>query len=296
MEKPYSEMTIEELLEAISNHPETRGNVFEMDKLKAFLSARLSEQTGRNLTTLVNRLEGLGGGLLQVNKGIHKAIESGEQLAKEAHKQSIEAHQESKRMGRLTRWLVLVAAIQAIIAGISTYQAQRLTRVSQDQLEQSRLDAALVHRPYVQIRPVWFKSTNIRDPKDPGSVGYRLMLEIGNKSELPAAEVRLADYRIGSPSRGFMTPVTYPIDFEHITIFPKDTLALLMGFVMSPENTVRLYDEGREELEIFLRLTYQTPLEIGPRQNHWYECEWGYQRGTFSIKRSTSDFAGAPPP
>ncbi len=275
-------MTTEELLKLISEAPHQQGEEFKLKKAQSILRARLSAETDTNLQGLAGKLLGLGTGLGQVNQAIRDGIRSNEKLASESQKQS-------RWMVVLTVALVVVGALQVITAAFSGQESRRLSRIARDQLEQARLDSSLMNRPYVEVRPVNFRPTGVRDPKDLGSEFCELTLEVKNYGPIPAKDVTLSDFKMGSPSRGFMTPENTPFNFKGITIFPNTTLRVVTSFVMSPENTLALYDNGKEVLEMYFYLNYSTAKDVQLPLLHWYKCNWSYGVRQFSIQNSESD-------
>ncbi len=68
-----------------------------------------------------NRMEGLGSGLHRVNQSLRDGIESTEAY--------------SKKITRLTKWLVIVGVLQTICLAVYTYQTHKLVEISAKQLE-----------------------------------------------------------------------------------------------------------------------------------------------------------------
>lgn len=268
-------MTTEELLKAISEAPHQEGEEFKLKKAQSILRARLSAETDANLQRLAEKLLGLGSGLGQVNQALRDGIRSNEKLAAENQKHS--------------RWMIALTSALVVATVISSCESLRLRGISANQLTQSRLDSALIYRPYVEIRPVDFRRTGVRDPKDLGSEFCELTLEVKNYGSIPAKDVTLADFRMGSPSRGYMTPKNSPISFKGVTIFPNAPFRIVTSFVMSPENSLALYDDGKESLEIYLHLSYSAAKDVQPPASYWYKCRWSWRIRQFSIQSSEGD-------
>lgn len=226
----------------------------------------------------------------ELNQSLRQGIDANQDLTRATMKYS-------RRMTYLTLALFVatlvlggVAAYQAYLLRSYTSATHKLSVTAGKQLIQSRLDSALVNRPYIEIRPVDFVVTGERDPADETSVLCFLTLQIKNYSNsIPAAEVALEDFKLGSGSRGYLTPENYPISLKDVAIFPGSVFKMQMSFVMNPDVHLKKYDRGEEDYEIYLKVTYTTVKDIEDKPRHWYRCNWIYSRGQLSIVNSETD-------
>ncbi len=226
----------------------------------------------------------------ELNQSLRQGIEVNQNLTRATLKYS-------KRMTYLTVALVFatlllggVAAYQASLLKGYTSATHELSVTAGKQLLQSRLDSALVNRPYVEIRPVEFVVTGEKDPADETSVFCFLTLQLRNYSNsIPAAKIALEDFKLGSESRGYLTPENYPIGLKDLAIFPGSVFKMQVSFVMNPDVHVKKYDKGEEDYEIYLKVTYTTVKDIEDKPKHWYKCNWTYSRGQLSIVDSETD-------
>jgi len=277
-------MTIEELEKYIvDRRMDSSEQGTEIEKAEKILNAKLLRQTNIGI-------ESLSSGINQLNQSLRDGIDSNQNLARANIKYS-------KRMTYLTLTLVFATCVLALAAGYQaillkryTSATHKLSMTAGEQLVQSQLDSALVNRPYIEIRPIDFIITEERDPADATSVFCALILQIKNYSNsIPAAEVALGDFNIGSESRGYLTPQNYPIEFKNISIFPGSVFRVRIGFVMNPDVHIKKYNKGEEDYEIYLNVTYTTVKDIEDKPKHWYKCNWIYSRGQFSINSSETD-------
>lgn len=290
MDKPLDEMTIAELRKYIAEkNPHDGYGKREAEQAEAVLNAKLLEQTNAGLESVGNRLEGLGAGLNQLNQSLRDGIRSNETVASASSKYSKALVAATVALVVATVGLCGVGVWQAVLLRTYTTETHNLSVTAGQQLVQSRLDSALVNRPYVEIRPVEFFVSGQRDPADATSVFCSLTLEVKNYSSIPAAEVTLSDFKLGSKSRGYLTPQNYPVSMKNLAIFPNSSFKLQMGFVMSPDYHVKRYDEGVEDYEIYLEVSYTTAKEVEVKPKHWYRCNWTYSHRRFSIQSSETD-------
>lgn len=277
-------MTIKELEKYIADRRmDTSDGRPEIEKAEKILNAKLLRQTNIGI-------EGLSSGINQLNQSLRDGIDANQNLA-------TASITHSRRIFYLTIALVLATFAlaytgwrQAVLLKKYTSATNQLSITAGEQLVQSRLDSALVNRPYIEIRPIDFIVTEERDPADKTSVFYALILQIKNYSNsIPAAEVALGDFKIGSGSRGYLTPQNYPIEFKNISIFPGSVFRVRIGSVMNPDVHIKKYNKGEEDYEIYLNVTYTTVKDIEDKPKHWYKCNWIYSRGQFSINSSETD-------
>jgi hypothetical protein len=226
----------------------------------------------------------------ELNQSLRQGIDVDKDLTRATLKHS-------KRMTYLTIALVFatlllggVAAYQAILLKGYTSATHELGVTAGEQLLQSRLDSALVNRPYVEIHPAEFVVTDEKDPADETSVFCHLTLELRNYSNsIPAAKVTLEDFKLGSQSRGYLTPENYPIGLKDLAIFPGSVFKTQIGFVVNPDVHIKKYDKGEEDYEIYLKVTYTTVKDVEDKPRHWYRCNWIYSRGQLSVVDSETD-------
>lgn len=162
-------------------------------------------------------------------------------------------------------------------------------KIASQQLKQSQLDSAIINRPYVEIRPVAFIVSDKRDPKDSTSVFCSLILELKNYSDIPATNVTLEDFKVGSVSRGYLTSQNYPISFKNICLFPQSSFQLSIPFVMNPDYHISKYDMGTENYNIHFKIDYEGIKGADNKTKHQYACDWIYSRKMFSIVRNDTD-------
>ena len=70
---------------------------------------------------------------------------------------------------------------------------------------------------------------------------------------------------------------------------PGASAFVVMSFVMNPEKNLKLYNDGKENLEIYLHLIYSSVRNGSESQRYWYKCNWVWGSLQFSVLRSESD-------
>ena len=277
MSEDLMKMSPEELMQYVAQLKSN--NVYEgpeIEKVEKVLNAKL-------LNRVAGRLEGLGSGLTQLNTAIIRGVEASNTAA-------ASNDQHARVMAGLTKWLVIAAVVQAVVALTYTVITGRLVNLSAMQLAQSQLDSNLVNRPYVDIRPVGLQCSEEADPKDPTSVFCDLFFEATNHSgQIPASEVHLKDLKIGSESRGFFTAESVPPAFDQAAIFPQSSAGVRVRFVLNRTAHLERYQRGLEELLIQIEIDYTTPKAHKSLPVHWYKADWAYTRGTFFLRHSATD-------
>lgn len=277
MSEDLVKMSPEELIQHVAQLKSN--NVYEgpeIEKVEKVLNAKL-------LNRVAGRLEGLGSGLTQLNTAILRGVEASNTAA-------ASNDQHARVMARLTKWLVIAAIGQAVVALIYTGITSRLVNLSAMQLAQSQVDSNLVNRPYVDIRPIALQCSEETDPKDPTSTFCDLFFEATNHSgQIPASEVRLKELKIGSESRGFFTAESVPPDFDQAALFPQSSAGMRVRFVLNRTAHLERYQRGLEDLLIRVEINYTTPKVSKSSPMHWYRGDWAYTRGTFFLRHSETD-------
>jgi predicted nucleic acid-binding Zn ribbon protein len=138
----------------------------------------------------------------------------------------------SKRFWQLLpTWLTTSATI--LIAGATIFGVIRVTSI----LDKERSESIKNHLTWIEVQPFEFLKENQKDPNDPSSTFYRVLVKIRNLGK-ETAFVEIGDWSFESESRGKFTKKDFPPKEQKFTVPVGKTLTW-GGIVCNEHRTPR---------------------------------------------------------